>query len=419
MANLNDRKALFRDEVLNKKHRDTFGSVLLKQPKEYIYFAVLMFALVVLALCLIAAGTYTRYAEVFGMITVDKGIVKITARAEGEIVQQFQSKSQKVKKGELLYIISTARHSSEKSNLDQSILEQQVALQRSMERDIQVAKKAFEIEQQSLLESVAAKKLELEQLLEQMNIYIARVSISEANLNRNKSLFTSKHINQVQFDKVMEDHLVLLTKQGELITRHSKVGASSKELTFTYSLKPQEFSEKINRLERNLLENKQRISELSSNIDYRIFSPVDGVIGTRLSHTGSYVQRGTSLLTIIPKDSLLQAELYVPAQSIGFIQKGQIVSMRYSAFPYQQFGLQDGRVKSVSKVISLPDEIATSVSLSGAVYKVIVDLSSQYVHAKGQERSIQVGMELDASIALEHRTLFEWILAPVYSLKDK
>jgi membrane fusion protein len=131
------------------------------------------------------------------------------------------------------------------------------------------------------------------------------------------------------------------------------------------------------------------------------------------------VQRGTSLLTIIPKDSLLQAELYVPAQSIGFIQKGQIVSMRYSAFPYQQFGLQDGRVKSVSKVISLPDEIATSVSLSGAVYKVIVDLSSQYVHAKGQERSIQVGMELDASIALEHRTLFEWILAPVYSLKDK
>ncbi len=58
MANLNDRKALFRDEVLNKKHRDTFGSVLLKQPKEYIYFAVLMFALVVLALCLIAAGTY-------------------------------------------------------------------------------------------------------------------------------------------------------------------------------------------------------------------------------------------------------------------------------------------------------------------------------------------------------------------------
>jgi membrane fusion protein len=419
MINLNDRKSLFRDEVLNKKHRDSFGSVLLKQPKEYVFFAILMLVLVALALSLIATGTYTRYADVFGMITVNKGIVKITARAEGEIVEQFQSEGQQVKKGTLLYIISTARHSSGKYNLDQSILEQQVALQSSMEGDIKVAKKAFEIEQNSLQKSLAAKKLELEQLSEQMEIYVSRVSISQANLNRNESLFSSKHINQVQLDKVMEEHLGLLTKQAELNARHSKAEASIQELAFTYSLKPQEFSEKINRLERNLLENRQRISELSSNIDYRIFSPVDGVIGTRLSHTGSYVQRGSSLLTIIPTDSLLQAELYVPAKSIGFIQEGQDVSMRYSAFPYQQFGLQDGRVKSVSKVISLPDEIATSVSLTGAVYKVIVDLSSQYVKAKGTERPIQVGMELDASIALEHRTLYEWILEPVYSLRDK
>lgn len=419
MTKLTDNQTLFREEVLNKKHKESFGSVLLKQPKEYVFFALIMFVLVALAVSLIITGTYTRYAEVFGMITVDKGIVKITARSEGEIVEQFKSEGQAIQKGDLLYIISTTRHSSEKSNLDQSILEQQIALQGSMERDISVARKAFEIEQQSLKQSILAKKLEFQQLSEQMNIYELRVSISQANLERNESLFAKKHINQVQFDKVMEEHLALLTKQGELETRYSKADASIKDLEFTYSLKPQEFNEKINRLERNLLENKQRISELSSNIDYRIFSPVDGIIGTKLSHTGSYVQRGTSLLTIIPTDSMLQAELYVPAKSIGFIQEGQIVSMRYSAFPYQQFGLQDGRVKSVSKVISLPEEIATSVSLSGAVYKVIVDLSSQYVEAMGGQRSIQVGMELDASIALEHRTLFEWILEPIYSLKDK
>ncbi len=419
MNKLTDKSQLFRRQVQENQHKDAFGEVLIKHPKEYAFFAWGMIAVVALVAIMFFSASYTRYSNVFGVITADKGIVKVTARAEGEIIHQQVSEGQSISKGELLYVVSTARHSSSSENLDAQILKQQEALKASLEQDIHVARASHEIQLESLAQKIEGKKQELAQLAEQLAIYQSRIEISEASFTRNQSLLKEGFINQSELDRKQEDHLALLAKHSDLIAKVGSTETSLNELQGQLKLSPKDFEEKINRLQRNVLENQQRLAEISTNVDYKIVSPVDGVVATRLSHVGSFVNRGDALLTIIPDDSRLQAELYVPANSIGFIQSGQDVSMRYSAFPYQQFGLQQGRVKSVAKVISLPEDIATSVSLSGAVYKVIVDLASQSVRVKNDYRDVQVGMELEASIALEQRSLVEWILEPLYSLKDK
>ncbi|NMH59124.1 HlyD family secretion protein [Alteromonas ponticola] len=419
MNKLTDKAKLFRRQVMENQHRDAFGEVLVKHPREYAYFAWTMVFVVVLVLLLFFNASYTRYSNVFGVITADKGIVKVAARAEGEIIEQHVEEGQYVQKGELLYVISTARHSSNSQNLDAAMMQQQEALRASLEKDIQVARDAHKIQRASLDEKARGKQQELTQIEEQLAIYQSRVALSESSYKRNQALFKEGYINQSELDRNQEEHLSLLAKYSDLKAKYGTTATALSEINGQLQLAPKEFEEKINRLQRNVLENQQRLAEISTNVDYRIVSPVDGMIGTRLSHTGNPVNRGDALLTIIPSDSQLQAELYVPAQSIGFIQAGQDVSMRYSAFPYQQFGLQLGTVKSVAKVISLPEDIATSVSLTGAVYKVIVDLASQSVRVKDLDRAVQVGMELEASIALEQRSLVEWILEPLYSLKDK
>ncbi|MFT5234866.1 MAG: membrane fusion protein [Shewanella sp.] len=412
-------KQLFRKEVLEKGDANSLGTVFLRQPKEYQWIAILMFLIVSGLLVFLFVGTYTKYADVFGVITVDKGLVKVSARREGQIIEQLIKQGDTVKKGDLLYVISTDRHSSFDQNLDQSILAQQMELQSSLERDITIAEEASALELALIKSKVSSKATEIKQINEQLDLYDRRVDLSSAGLQRNEKLLKAGHTNQAQLDQVIEDHLSLQSKRNDLLMKLNSTQSLLVELKNELELKPGNFKEKLNRLKRNLIENKQRITEVSSNIDYRIYAPLNGVIGNQLTHVGEFVRPGNIMVSLIPEGSQLQAELYVPATSIGFIRPSQVVSMRYSAFPYQHFGLHSGTVLSVSKVISLPDELETSVELAGAVYKVIVGLDSQSVRAQGEEITLGVGMELEASVKLENRSLVQWILEPIYSLRNR
>ena len=53
-------------------------------------------------------------------------------------------------------------------------------------------------------------------------------------------------------------------------------------------------------------------------------APVDGVVSAQLARPGQAVQAGQPLLSLLPDDSPLQAELLVPSRAIGFIAPGQL-----------------------------------------------------------------------------------------------
>jgi membrane fusion protein len=53
----------------------------------------------------------------------------------------------------------------------------------------------------------------------------------------------------------------------------------------------------------------------------------------------------------MPNESVLQAELFVLARAIGFVQPGQDGRPLYDAFSYQQFGAYTGRVDKISHTI--------------------------------------------------------------------
>jgi membrane fusion protein len=95
------------------------------------------------------------------------------------------------------------------------------------------------------------------------------------------------------------------------------------------------------------------------------------------------------------------------------------VALRYQAFPYQRFGSYQGRVAEISRSIVLPNETALPSPIAEPAYRVTVTLDSQFVQAYGRNLSLQAGMLLDASIWLERRRLYEWLLDPLYSLRGR
>jgi membrane fusion protein len=118
------------------------------------------------------------------------------------------------------------------------------------------------------------------------------------------------------------------------------------------------------------------------------------------------------------------AQLYAPSSAVGFVRPQQAVNLRYQAFPYQKFGQQSGRVLQVSRTPLTPAELAllnlpTALSqgaLSEPLYRITVGLDRQSVSAYGQEQALSPGMQLDADVLLERRSLIEWIFEPLLSL---
>lgn len=105
----------------------------------------------------------------------------------------------------------------------------------------------------------------------------------------------------------------------------------------------------------------------------------------------------------------------MPSHAVGFIKPGQRINLRLDAFPYQKFGVQHATVAQIGR----SNERSETNGFNGGqpFYRLIADLDKQSITAYGKEQRLLPGMSVSAEIRVEHRTLMEWLLEPLYSLK--
>ncbi|QBQ35601.1 hypothetical protein E1742_05030 [Pseudoduganella plicata] len=132
---------------------------------------------------------------------------------------------------------------------------------------------------------------------------------------------------------------------------------------------------------------------------------------------------GPVLVEHHPEGSVLEAELYVPTRAAGFVRPGTDVLLRYDAFPYQKFGQFKGVVREVALAAVLTSELrglggeAQAISnKSEPVYLMRVRLERQSVATSSGELPIKPGMQLSASLIMEHRTLAAWAFGSLPAL---
>ncbi|EID0743476.1 HlyD family efflux transporter periplasmic adaptor subunit [Vibrio vulnificus] len=176
----------------------------------------------------------------------------------------------------------------------------------------------------------------------------------------------------------------------------------------------------VQRLDINnsILDIQKSISVIQSDSEKSIVSNVNGMIVTSLKKKGEYVKANEVIMTILPSYSKLDAKLLVPSKSIGLINKGHEVKLKFDAFPFQRFGIQKGKVIDIGKSILLPSDIKNNpISMSESFYQVVVELDSQSILAYGDKYMFEPGMTLDAEIILERLTIIDRILDPVRAVK--
>lgn len=147
-------------------------------------------------------------------------------------------------------------------------------------------------------------------------------------------------------------------------------------------------------------------------------APQDGVIKDLATHTsGTVVQPGTVLASLVPREEKLKAEVWVSNEDIGFVRPGQTVKLKFAAYTFQKYGMGQGLVEHVSADAQSEEE-ARDKSLQGAGqrplrYKALVTLDARALETDGVKYPLSVGMQTTAEILLGDRTVAEYLLSPV------
>lgn len=143
----------------------------------------------------------------------------------------------------------------------------------------------------------------------------------------------------------------------------------------------------------------------------RYLAPVSGVVSSVPVQRGQIINPGAQIATIIRDTAPLEARVLVQNKDIGHLKFGQNVRIKYYAYPYQQYGIQNGRITGIS---ARPSTVAREESL----YVVTVALESETISEIGVEKSsatlktLEVGLLGNAEIATGKKRFIEMIFSP-------
>ncbi len=170
----------------------------------------------------------------------------------------------------------------------------------------------------------------------------------------------------------------------------------------------------------------QRLGEEVGKHDHRkglmeLRAPQAGIVKDLATHTvGTVAAPGTILMTLVPIDEPLVAEVWVSNDDVGFIRQGQPVRLKLSTFQFQKYGMVEGRVRQISADASENQNSATTSVEIGRnktalplTYKMIVQMNAQDLVAQGVKYSLTPGMQVAAEIHLGTRTVMQYLLSPV------
>lgn len=413
---------LFRQAALNARHIKWLGDIVVARPLS---FAIMTMSAVGMALLIVGFlffGTYTRRATVSGQLAPDVGVLKIYAPQAGVVVEKHVREGQFVEQGAVLYLISSERQTTKEGGV-QAAISRQVGIRQKSLLDEQIQTRKLQRDEESALrQKIDAIEAEQANVFRQLEGQRARVELAEAAVKRASQLSTLGYYSAEMGQQKEADLIDQRSRQAALERDQIGILRELKNQRSELASLPMRQRNQLAQIDRLLTSTEQEMTESEGKRRIAVTAPEAGIATAVSAELGQSIDGTKSMVSIIPGGAVLEAHLYAPSRSIGFIRQSDQVLLRYQAFPYQKFGHTRGTVVSVSRTALAASEIpgaGSATASSEPLYRITVVLEKQSITAYGQAQPLQAGMLVDADILQEKRKLYEWVLEPLYSLTGK
>ncbi|MGE0113806.1 MAG: HlyD family type I secretion periplasmic adaptor subunit [Steroidobacteraceae bacterium] len=249
-----------------------------------------------------------------------------------------------------------------------------------------------------------------------------------------EKLAKQKMVGELQAEEMRR---AAIENQQDLQAQHATV--SSLEATVTESKKSlaqlkSAYESDLHTLRMQAISQISQLEQQQTKVQFQqsnleLKAPQAGIVKELATTTiGAVVQPGTVLVSLVPKNEPLLAEVMIDNQDIGFVKPGQEVRLKLAAYPFQRYGMVDGVVKTViadsqlqnSKQIDSqkinkenPNTNTESGVASTMTFKATIELGRQSLMVNESSLPLAAGMQLSAEIIEGKRTVLQYLLSPV------
>ncbi|MCX2789139.1 HlyD family secretion protein [Vibrio sp. Sgm 5] len=410
---------MFRKEVIDSQKNRLLGEITLAQPFSIHITIGVVFLFFGILVAFLTTSNYARKETVKGYLVPNTGVIKIYPNRVRVLDSLYVSEGAVVKKGDVIAKVVLKRPQLNGEDLSESVISILNKQKGLLERDL--------LETNYLIE----KELEaLEQKVKDLNLSISSAERKIQLLSKKKTIKTSEY---ERFERLSKNSFVskidLQRREQEiLLVEEALENANSTKISLQTNLnetkhiirkKPHEKKLKSTQILMKTAEIQRLIDEAENNYSFNILAVDSGIITAIASKEGELLTQTRPLLSVIPKDAELVAELFFPTRSSGFVKKNDQARLRFDACPYQRFGFVESTVTIVDKSLLFDGEVNSPFPLNEPVYRVQTKLKSQSINAYGENFPLKAGMLIEADIILDKRSLFQWLFEPIYSLKGR
>ena len=403
---------LFRQEALQARRDDGLGSIDLTRDRLSWWLPGLLVGLLLTFACFLVFGQHQRRVAASGLLVPSLGLLDVTAPDAGVIDTLSAVPGQRVSQGQVLATLFVDIYTNDPSRSGvpvgskvESVLAQQIAQAQGEREAVQTA---ASLRRQALEQDIELDRRQLEALSALRQAQDAELKEARRFQERVESTGRGA-LSEVQLRAYRAEVAVLeraLAETGlratELEQRLGRTGAELDAL-------PLDSARTLTQIEARLAELQLSSARNGAARRIELRASRNGVVAETLAGVGQPVERGQLLLQLLPEDSELEAEFWLPSEAIGMIEADAPVQLRLRPFPFRSFGLQSGRVKSIAAV-ALTDAQAGVLGTQSRPprYRVRVALLAQTVQAPdGGARLLRAGMQVDADVLLESRPLYQ------------
>jgi HlyD family secretion protein len=133
---------------------------------------------------------------------------------------------------------------------------------------------------------------------------------------------------------------------------------------------------------------------------------------------GSVLQSGQQFITLVPADAPLEVEANIAGRDDGFVHVGDAVSIKFDTFPFIQYGLAYGTVRTISadSFTAQDDQrnptgaVPVTSNSTEPFYRARVTIDRVDLHGTPPDFSLMPGMPTTADIKVGKRTVLQYLL---------
>jgi len=273
-------------------------------------------------------------------------------------------------------------------------------------------------ERDVLTQQIDASNSRIASLEDEILIYRKRAGLIDKEVDMRATLARSGTGSRLELIKVQETlesvNTDIARLKGDIAQTRENIVESKTRITELENRYRERSTVELAEANAQVSELREVAKGLEDRVErLEITAPVHGVMqNLTVNSVGDVIAPGGDLAQIVPVDEELVADIEISPADIGFVRVGQPVIVKVNAFDYARFGSIAGELISVS---------ATTFSREdGSVYYGgRVEVESTHVGEIAKGRAILPGMTLTADIRTGSKTIFEYMLKPIYTSLDQ